>query len=1314
MDFVVAATRALKGGGVEVYPKFLVCRSKDLMIRGGKFYAMWLEDQKRWTTDKYEAEAAIDNLLREKAEQLGTDHVAYLWDADTKSIDKWNYYCDKQQHDNWHMLNSKLVFDGEEIEKEDYVTARLPYKPEPGDTSAYDELIHALYSDDEIQKIEWMIGTALSGASRTLDKMYGFYGAPGTGKGTVVKIIQTLFPGHTAPFNAKALTSKNNDFALEQFKTNPLIAIDADSKLDKVSDNSILNSLVSHEPMMINEKFKTPYAGAFQSLLIVATNTPIEISDSKSGMIRRLIDINPIGNKIPRANYMKLMSDIKFELGAIAYKCLSLYEENPDLYMDYEPREMMSRSNDFYYFMTEKYFEFAKAEDVTLEYAYQEYKKFCEDAHVFPLKKKDFKIEFGDYFEHFDVRKSGKYNVYSGFLTSKFTNSKETIKNVKPQKELPWLNFDHEESILDTSLSDCPAQLTKPDGTPKAKWENVKTKLSDINTKELHYVKVPENHIVIDFDLEENGEKSYEKNLEAALKFSPTYAELSKSGKGIHLHYIYNGDVSKLSRFYDDKIEIKVFNGNSSLRRKLTKCNNLPVKPISANLPIKGDTKMLQPSQIKNERHLSVMIKKCLNKEYGSTVCNVDFIAKLFDDAYNKKEFTYDLTALKPAVYSFAANSSHQSAKCLKTYSTMHFKSSDLEENAQQENANMSDDKPIAFFDVEVFKNLFLICWKVQGPLGVMHTMINPYEEEVKTLAEQYRLIGFNNRSYDNHILYARMLGYSNAELYALSQRIISGSRNSKFSQAYNLSYTDVYDFAAASNKMSLKKFEIKLRLYHHELGMRWDEPVPENLWDTVAGYCGDDVTATEAVFDYLKADYLARCILADIAGMTPNDTTNSLSTKIIFGDNRHPQDEFNYRHMGEMTENASHKVTNKYGTFDAEKLGCDLEWTWFDEKGRPIFRNYKYEYGKSLYRETDPREGGFAWGNPGMYWNVPVLDVASMHPSSIEAEQLFGPRYTKIFSDIKQARVYIKRGEYDNLIGVLEGKLEKYIDRLKSGEISADDLSTALKTVINSVYGLTSAKFDNPFKDPRNVDNIVAKRGSLFMINLKAEVERRGFTVVHIKTDSIKIADATPEIIRFVMDYGHMYGYDFEHESTYDRICIVNDAVYIAKYAPVEWCQNYYGYIPGHNAKAVKKNELWTATGTEFQVPYVFKKLFSKEEIDVYDMAETKQATSAIYMDYNENNPDDHNYAFVGKVGMFSPVKPGCGGALLTREAVAKDGSTKYDSLSGAKDYRWLETTKLIDENRVSDIDTSYYDKLAQEAIEHINQYGDFYGFVA
>ena len=111
----------------------------------------------------------------------------------------------------------------------------------------------------------------------------------------------------------------------------------------------------------------------------------------------------------------------------------------------------------------------------------------------------------------------------------------------------------------------------------------------------------------------------------------------------------------------------------------------------------------------------------------------------------------------------------------------------------------------------------------------------------------------------------------------------------------------------------------------------------------------------------------------------------------------------------------------------------------------------------------------------------------------------------------------------------MLGGKLAPYL----SDPGTANDLAYALKIVINIVYGLTSAKFDNAFRDTRNIDNIVAKRGALFMIDLKHFIQEKGYKVVHIKTDSVKIPDATPEIIQAVTEFGKKYGYDFEHEAT-------------------------------------------------------------------------------------------------------------------------------------------------------------------------------------
>ena len=135
-----------------------------------------------------------------------------------------------------------------------------------------------------------------------------------------------------------------------------------------------------------------------------------------------------------------------------------------------------------------------------------------------------------------------------------------------------------------------------------------------------------------------------------------------------------------------------------------------------------------------------------------------------------------------------------------------------------------------------------------------------------------------------------------------------------------------------------------------------------------------------------------------------------------------------------------------------------------------------------------------------------------------------------------------------------------------------------------------------------------------------------------------------------------------------------------------------------------------WTATGTQFQIPYVFKKLFAKEELTFNDMCETKSVTSTLYLDMNENLPEgEHNYQFIGKVGRFCPIKEGCGGGVLYRE---KEG--KYYAATGSKGYRWLESEMVDKLGKQDDIDHKFYISLVDAAKETIQKYGDFEWFVS
>lgn len=1313
LDFYDIREEVVKKGAYKVGPEFLITsHPKDVMIRGKDFYAVWIESTGLWSPDEGDVITLIDNDTRARVKELReknpqyTVEAKYMRNSRSGLIDEWHKYCQRQMRDHFKVLDNKIIFRNTATTKKDYVSKKLPYDLVDGPCEAWDEIVSTLYSEEEQRKIEWTIGAIFSGDSKSIQKFLVFYGDGGTGKSTIMNIMERLFDGYWSRFNAKELASSNNSFALESFRNNPLVSIQHDGDLSKIEDNTLLNSIVSHESMEVNEKFKSKYMMNFNTFLIMGTNKPVKITEAKSGIIRRLIDVRPTGKKIPRNRYDELMSKVEFELGEIASHCLKVYKTLGKSYYDnYIPKDMISSTNEFYNFVEENYDLFLQNNGIAAKTAYVLYKGYCTDTNVpYQMTYTRFRVEFANYFEGIKDRcKVGGteyYNYYYGFKWEKFPGH-EGPKVDESIEDGPygiakgndgWIIFkDSSEydggSLFDFGYEGQTAQYAKEDGSPRDYWVKVKTKLSDLDTSKLHYVLLPENHIVIDFDIKnENGEKDLALNLAAANKFPKTYAETSKSGAGIHLHYIYDGDASELSHIYDDHIEIKTFGGKAPLRRKLSKCNDIAIAHINSGLPLKGVKNTVVNFEAVNiEKALETTIKKCLMKEvHSDTTSNVDFIKKILDDAYaSGKPYSVD-PKLRHKVMLFASNSTNQSEKCLRTVAQMKWESEEPE-MVEVVSAGRKRPKRIIFFDWEVFPNFCCMCWKEYGKEGVVK-MINPTPEELISLLED-NLVGFNNKDYDNHIYYARAFKrYSNKQLYELSNMLINGSREeskaAKFREAYGLSYTDVYDFV--SKKQGLKKYEIELGLFHLENEHPWDQDLPEDAWNEVATYCANDVIATEAVFDKRKEDFSAREILADLAMMlagsgSVNDSTNQLTTKIILRGDKNANKQFVKPDLSKLFPGY------KFSTSGIDKS----EYT--DPKA--IVK------GKSIYMGEDPGEGGYVYANPGMYYNVTTFDVASMHPSSIIAENGFGI-YTDNFKQLLDIRLHIKHKEYDKVKEMFNGALAKYLTATDADELKkqAKSLSFALKIAINAVYGQTSASYPNDLRDPNNKDNWVAKRGALMMIALKNEVLKRGFTVVHCKTDSIKVVNVNDEMADFIYDFGKKYGYTFEIEAKYDRICLVNESTYIAKES--DWEGNEE---PG----------CWSGTGAQFKKatnPYVFKTLFSKDQIIFDDMCETKSVTSAMYLDMNEGLSEDvHNYRFVGRVGKFTPIISGAGGGELLR----KSGEDKYGSVTDTKGYRWLESDTVEKLHLEDKIDKSFYLEKCNTAIDAISKYGDFDEFV-
>lgn len=1331
-----------------VYSPTYVIKSniKDLLIRGQKFYAIYNYNTGLWETDDSVATTLIDEQVKEyvdknesQAFKEDPEHspiIMRLSDQQNHLINQWHSFCERDYRPEWDpkcQLDQKVIFSNTDVKRSDYASKKLSYPLQEQATPYYDKICEKLYLPEEREKWEWYVGCLLAGDQDKIQKMLVFYGEPGTGKSTIIgKVLaDTVFEGfemgYVSKFEANNLVGRN-EFATDFLEKDPVLVYDDDAEMNMITSKTTLNKIISHEAIRVNAKFEKAFVTRPHCLMIVGSNEPVQMSPN-SGMNRRLIDVRPTGNRLLPEEYDECISNLQYEKSGIAWRCLQVYKKHgPHYYDHYIAEDMLSRTSPFQNFVLENYL--ALKNGCSLAAAYKLYTDYAEECNFKNiLVRYKFRDTLKLYFRSYDDQK------FSGFKYDRIgkedPDAPKESKDDKKPKESPssWIELKSQPSIFDETYKDCLAQYEQDNKEHPLRyaWGNCKTTLKDLDTSRVHYVMGPKNLIFLDFDKRgSNGEKDLEENLRVASKFPRTYAEVSKSGDGVHLFYIYTGgDPDKLSRILEDNVEVKVPKGGTSIRRKLTLCNDLPIAEISSGLPFKEEkTKnMVDWEGFENEQALRKFIAKCiLKKHHGYTRPEVNFIYKALEEAY-QKGFTYDIRDLQNDIFGFASNSTNSAQYCMELVSRMHFCSKDINEKENIETAEYKT-APIIFLDCEIAPSarqalnagtklyddcpedtpaLFLIEWKYQGDDDVK-VMCNPTAREVEKLF-RYRIIAHNGINYDSNMLYAAAQGYTPEELYNLSKKLTDKNKEvqnrAKFSQARHLFYADTYEYP--TEKIGLKKWEIKLEIDHQEWDRDWTQPVPKDQWDKFEGYCKNDVISLEAVFNATHNDFVAKEMLVDLVpGSSMIDSTNSISTRFVKGDADHLELVYTDFTTGKQYGDGVPFNMPIISKEEYDKIGDD--WTGVTPINNNQFPGYHLvDIGDpkgphNFFRGIDIGRGGYVYSNPGMYGRCVTKDSASHHPSSIEQLNLFG-KQTKRYSDLKKARYAIKHKDFDSVRNMFDGKLAKYFtgseEQLKS---NAKAVSTAFKLILNAFYGMTSSPHDYfEAKDPRNINNIVALRGAMVLKIIQDEVEARGFKVVHIKTDSIKIANPTDEILDYVVKRGHDYGYTFETEHTWNRLCLIDDAQFIGL----------------HDYDDPDSPFTWDATGKKFQVPYIYKSLFTHEPIAFQDMCETFTVNAgALHLVFDEGT-DKEVDKYIGRVGQFTPVLTGKGAHLYRvndGKRYAASGSTNKET---KERYDWLESKEVFNNHLEGIINKSFYISKCNDAIDTLNKFGNYDQFV-
>ena len=661
LDFYEINQKHPKVNQTEIYPDYIIEEEiNDLMVRGSSFYAVWDPDRKMWNRRETVVKRIIDRDVKKLSEAIReldpTINIKekYLRNNSSGKWAEFNNYI-RNLPDMYKRLDERIAFQdpndakipvdykGRQLtDRSDYVSRCLPFSIQTdSDCPAWNEVISTLYDPEERDKIEWAIGSIISGDSKRIQKFLVLYGKQGTGKGTILSIIQKMFDGYCSTFKAENLVRGSDNFNLDFLSEDPLIAIDADTKLDKIESNVLINQIVSHEQLKVNEKFKNKYPNKPICMLLLGTNQMVKITDAKSGIIRRLIDVEPSERLIPEEHYFELMDHIEYEYGAIAAHCLKVYQElGRTYYSDYVPVRMMYRSDPFFNFMEEMICTYMKgqqedinngsniSEGISADNIWSMWKGYCEISGI-DYTRKRFEIidEAKNYFNEFEkgpirrvIKERGEPSQvrswFSGFKYDKFNQGDSEQKESRRERKLKskkkeevidkeddkysygWLNLNCTESLFDKEFADYPAQYDT--GNSKSPlpcgWKKNKFKLKDIDTKRTHWLKGPGQLIFVDFDKHgPDGKKDLLLNMKAYVEsgLPKSYTELSNSGGGLHTYFWYDGDVNDLSNMFGPEIEVKTFPEDKKLpiRRRVSRCNDLPIAHISSGLPFKEKKK---------------------------------------------------------------------------------------------------------------------------------------------------------------------------------------------------------------------------------------------------------------------------------------------------------------------------------------------------------------------------------------------------------------------------------------------------------------------------------------------------------------------------------------------------------------------------------------------------------------------------------------------------------------------------------------------------------------------------------------------------
>lgn len=406
-----------------------------------------------------------------------------------------------------------------------------------------------------------------------------------------------------------------------------------------------------------------------------------------------------------------------------------------------------------------------------------------------------------------------------------------------------------------------------------------------------------------------------------------------------------------------------------------------------------------------------------------------------------------------------------------------------------------------AVFDIECYRNYFLICFKTLEGRTKSFEMYDGHPLDLRGLMEvvcNFELVSFNGNNYDLPILNLALSGASNAKLKEASDLIIQSEMKPwQIEKKYNLKYIETNHIdliEVAPGQASLKIYGGRLNSQRmQDLPIEHDAEITSEQRDTLRLYCQNDLQTTIDLYNNLTPQIELRRTMSEQYGLDLRSKSDaqiaeavivSEVSKKLGGDvrrNKSIRDQTFFYNIPEYIKFKNPQLLNaveilKNNSFVARSNG-KFEMPTELETLKISIGSSVYQMGMGGLHSTESEKSYKA--ENGMV--LVDRDVESYYPNVIINLQMFpenmGEAFLKVFKSI----------------------LDKRIEAKHSGNKVVAD---SLKITVNGTFGKLGSVYSAMYAPNLMIQTTIT--GQLSLLMMIEKMEEFGISVISANTDGI------------------------------------------------------------------------------------------------------------------------------------------------------------------------------------------------------------------